>query len=91
MIHQIVAIRLRTYSKGKQASPENIDLIKQASGKIELIQATAANIIRGDYYFYIFGNGTYEITYDYNHDNALYIKTKNSSNRHDRLLDLPRI
>lgn len=26
MIHQIVAIRLRTYSKGKQASPENIDL-----------------------------------------------------------------
>lgn len=91
MIHQIVAIRLRTYSKGKQASPENIDLIKLASGKIELIQATAANIIRGDHYFYILGNGTYEITYDYNHDNALYIKTKNSLSRHDRLLDLPRI
>ena len=53
--------------------------------------ATAANIIRGDHYFYILGNGTYEITYHYNHDNALYIKTKNSSNRHDRLLDLPRI
>lgn len=91
MIHQIVAIRLRTYSKGKQASSENIDLIKLASWEIELIQATAANIIRGDYYFYILGNDTYEITYDYNHDNALYIKTKNSSNRHDRLLDLPRI
>ncbi|WP_251908334.1 hypothetical protein [Lentilactobacillus kefiri] len=90
MIHQIVAIRLRTYSKGKQASPENIDLIKLASGQIENIQVSAANIIRGDYYFYILGNDTYEITYDYN-DNALYIKTKNSSNRHDRLLDLPRI
>lgn len=91
MIHQIVAIRLRTYSRVKQASPENIDLVKLANGKIENIQISAANIIRGDHYYYVIDNETYEINYDYDHDNCLYIQTKHSSNRHDRLLDLPHL
>ena len=38
MIHQIVAIRLRTYAKGKQASPENIDFFK-CQIKLEILAA----------------------------------------------------
>lgn len=91
MIYQVVAIRLRTYFKGKQASPENIDLIKLASGQIENIQVSAANIIRGDYYYYVLDNETYEITYDYDRDNTLYLQTRHSSNQRDRLLDLSRL